>query len=125
MNYKDIEKVYEQINQKGLIIAVKSNFGTKAKIKMFFSDEFCNKNIEELNLSVRSYNCLKRAGINKVDKLIDAISESKLSSIRNLGQKSILEINQKVYQCGYDNKSEESKKHFIKTLFEINESKQD
>ena len=45
MNYKDIEKVYEQINQKGLVIAVKSYFGAKAKIKMFFSDEFCNKNI--------------------------------------------------------------------------------
>lgn len=121
MNYKDIEKVYEQINQKGLVIAVKSNFGAKAKIKMFFSDEFCNKNIEELNLSVRSYNCIKRAGINKVDKLIDAISESKLYSFRNLGQKSIAEINQKLYQSCYDNMSEESKRNFIKMLFDVNE----
>ena len=47
--------------------------------------------IEELNLSVRSYNCLKREGINTVGDLVQK-SESELMDIRNFGQKSIDEV---------------------------------
>src|SRR5204863_335832 len=47
--------------------------------------------IEELNLSVRSYNCLKRVGINSVGELVTK-SEAELMDIRNFGQKSIDEV---------------------------------
>ncbi|MEJ6348115.1 DNA-directed RNA polymerase subunit alpha [Holzapfeliella sp. He02] len=51
--------------------------------------------IEELDLSVRSYNCLKRAGINTVQDLSDR-SESDMMRVRNLGRKSLEEVKQKL-----------------------------
>jgi len=55
--------------------------------------------IEELNLSVRSYNCLKREGVNTVGDLVQK-SEQELMDIRNFGQKSIEEVKQKLADMG-------------------------
>ncbi len=57
--------------------------------------------IEELNLSVRSYNCLKREGINTVGDLIQK-SEAELLDIRNFGQKSIDEVKAKLDELGLE-----------------------
>ena len=51
--------------------------------------------IEELDLSVRSYNCLKRAGINTVQELTDK-SEAEMIKVRNLGRKSLEEVKNKL-----------------------------
>lgn len=51
--------------------------------------------IEELDLSVRSYNCLKRAGINSVQELVQK-SEDEMMKVRNLGKKSLEEVQQKL-----------------------------
>lgn len=51
--------------------------------------------IEELDLSVRSYNCLKRAGINTVQELISK-TEEEMMKVRNLGKKSLEEVQQKL-----------------------------
>jgi DNA-directed RNA polymerase subunit alpha len=51
--------------------------------------------IEELDLSVRSYNCLKRAGINTVQELIQK-TEEEMMKVRNLGKKSLEEVQQKL-----------------------------
>ncbi len=51
--------------------------------------------IEELDLSVRSYNCLKRAGINTVDELIQRTEED-MMKVRNLGKKSLEEVQNKL-----------------------------
>ena len=51
--------------------------------------------VEELDLSVRSYNCLKRAGINTVDELTQKTEED-LMKVRNLGKKSLEEIQEKL-----------------------------
>lgn len=51
--------------------------------------------IEELELSVRAYNCLKREGIDSVEKLLE-YSEDELLDIRNFGQKSIQEVKDKI-----------------------------
>ncbi|HET8868057.1 MAG TPA: DNA-directed RNA polymerase subunit alpha [Agrococcus sp.] len=55
--------------------------------------------IEELDLSVRSYNCLKREGINTVSELV-ALSETQLMNIRNFGQKSVDEVKDKLQELG-------------------------
>ena len=62
--------------------------------------------IEELDLSVRSYNCLKRAGINTVEDLINK-SEEDMMKVRNLGRKSLEEVINKLYQLGFCLKKEE------------------
>ncbi|MGE5494867.1 MAG: DNA-directed RNA polymerase subunit alpha [Burkholderiales bacterium] len=55
--------------------------------------------IEELDLSVRSYNCLKRAGINTVEELIKR-NEEEMMKVRNLGRKSLEEVQQKLATLG-------------------------
>ena len=61
--------------------------------------------IEELNLSVRSYNCLKREGINTVGDLVQK-TEAELLDIRNFGQKSIDEVKAKLEELGLELKPE-------------------
>ncbi|MGO2675163.1 MAG: DNA-directed RNA polymerase subunit alpha C-terminal domain-containing protein, partial [Leuconostoc mesenteroides] len=51
--------------------------------------------IEDLDLSVRSYNCLKRAGINTIVELTDR-TEADMMKVRNLGRKSLDEIQEKL-----------------------------
>lgn len=55
--------------------------------------------IEELDLSVRSYNCLKRAGINTVQALTNK-SEADMMKVRNLGRKSLEEVKAKLADLG-------------------------
>ena len=55
--------------------------------------------IEELDLTVRSYNCLKRAGINTVDELVQR-NEEEMMKVRNLGRKSLEEVQQKLSALG-------------------------
>ncbi|MGQ9496841.1 MAG: DNA-directed RNA polymerase subunit alpha [Desulfotomaculales bacterium] len=55
--------------------------------------------IEELDLSVRSYNCLKRAGINTVEDLIQR-NEEEMMKVRNLGKKSLEEVVKKLGELG-------------------------
>ena len=56
-------------------------------------------NIDELELSVRSYNCLKRAGINTVEELCNRTSED-MMKVRNLGRKSLEEVLAKLNDLG-------------------------
>lgn len=56
-------------------------------------------NIEDLDLSVRSYNCLKRAGINSVNELVQK-SEEDMMKVRNLGRKSLEEVKKKLEELG-------------------------
>ncbi len=62
--------------------------------------------IEELDMSVRSFNCLKRAGINTVEDLISK-TEDDMIKVRNLGKKSLEEVIAKLHSLGLDLKREE------------------
>jgi DNA-directed RNA polymerase subunit alpha len=62
--------------------------------------------IEELDLSVRSYNCLKRAGINSVQELV-VKSEDDMMKVRNLGRKSLEEVQEKLTELGLALRSED------------------
>lgn len=62
--------------------------------------------IEELDLSVRSFNCLKRAGINTVEDLTTKTEED-MMKVRNLGKKSLDEVINKLHSFGLDLRSED------------------
>ena len=62
--------------------------------------------IEELDLSVRSFNCLKRAGINTVEDLISK-SEDDMMKVRNLGRKSLEEVVHKLESLGFSLQSDD------------------
>ena len=62
-------------------------------------DKVLDLPIEELDLSVRSYNCLKRAGINAVEELIKKTEED-MMKVRNLGKKSLAEVKSNLAEHG-------------------------
>ena len=63
------------------------------------NEKVLEMNIDELELSVRSYNCLKRAGINTVEELTNRTSED-MMKVRNLGRKSLEEVLGKLKELG-------------------------
>ena len=69
-------------------------------------DKVLEMTIEELDLSVRSYNCLKRAGINTVEDLADK-TEEEMMKVRNLGRKSLDEVKYKLHALGLALREEE------------------
>lgn len=69
-------------------------------------DKLLEMSIEELDLSVRSYNCLKRAGINTVEELTRKTEED-MMKVRNLGRKSLEEVKQKLAVLGLSLKQSE------------------
>ena len=69
-------------------------------------DKVLDMTIEELDLSVRSYNCLKRAGINTVLELTQK-SKDDMMKVRNLGKKSLEEVQEKMGTLGLSLKSNE------------------
>ena len=62
--------------------------------------------IEDLDLSVRSYNCLKRAGIHTVQDLVKK-SEDDMLKVRNLGKKSLDEVMNKLQELGFNLRNKE------------------
>lgn len=68
-------------------------------------NEDLERTIEELDLSLRSFNCLKRAGFNTVAEII-AVPESELKTIKNFGKKSITEVIDKIHELGFSLKDE-------------------
>ncbi len=69
-------------------------------------DKILEMTIEELDLSVRSYNCLKRAGINTVEELTQRTEEDMIK-VRNLGKKSLEEVINKMHELGLSLKESE------------------
>lgn len=68
-----------------------------------YDDYYDDADIEELDFSVRTYNCLRRAGITTVSQL-KQMTIVDLKKIKNLGSKSLKEITQKVELFGADNR---------------------
>ena len=62
--------------------------------------------VEELDLSVRSYNCLKRAAINTVEELTDKTADD-MMKVRNLGKKSLEEVQEKLAELGLSLKQDD------------------
>lgn len=67
-------------------------------VKLSFTEEKCNMDINELELSVRSNNCLRRAGINTVGNLIDRFDS--LDKIRGFGKGCRIEIKESLLKLG-------------------------
>lgn len=77
------------------------SIGTIMVQKKEEENKLLEMSIEELDLSVRSYNCLKRAGINTVEDLTKR-SEEDMMKVRNLGKKSLEEVRNKLNSLGLD-----------------------
>lgn len=87
----------EGVSEAGSFMAEKNNDATSKVLDL---------TIDELDLSVRSFNCLKRAGINTVEDLINK-SEEDMMKVRNLGRKSLEEVIAKLDSFGFTLKKDD------------------
>ena len=117
---KMVEEMYERMEKDGMIDVKIEYFGINAEMELPFYDGAKNTDIEDIGLSVRSFNCLKRAGIDTVGKAVVALRQGDLLHIRNLGLKSRNEIYVTVCNFGYENLDERTKKEFIRSLLKLN-----
>ena len=102
-------------------VALKKKTGGKFYFPMYMTQSMRNRSIDDLELSVRSYNCLKRAGYNSVGELADAISSGMpLKKIRNLGSTSAMEIMSSLFMFQYNSLPPERKYGYLMDVIKEN-----
>ena len=115
-----VERLIEEEQKYGLPALLDYIFGSDIKVKLRFSLRDCETGIDELCLSVRSQNALKRADIMTLGVLIDALNEGKVKGLRNLGRKSFREIQTQILVYGYEKLNQREKQQFFDDLIEEN-----
>lgn len=120
MNSNYVMTLFESAEKIGLISTL-APFGNDIKISIPLSQKFCDKSIDDMDLSVRASNGLKRSGAMTVRELTDTImSEKGLDTVRNLGKKSISEIKTKLLYLAYNELSDKEKQAFWNKFIELN-----
>ena len=123
MNKVEIVKTLMDLEKKyGLVDTLHRVFGKNIHVNIGFSNSACDLSIEELALSVRSYNALRRANITTLGDFIKRLNEEGLKNVRNLGVKSLSEIQTKILAFGFEHLSEKEKFEFFYYLVENNQS---
>lgn len=121
MNKTEVVKtLIDAQKEYGLVETLHKVFGKNIKVSVGFSQSACDASIEELVLSVRSYNALRRASVTTLGDLIERLNEGGLKSIRNLGEKSFSEIQTKMLVYGVERLNEKERYEFFSHLVENN-----
>lgn len=94
---RHVAEIIKKLQSYGIIIPEWEEWLSKYVAK---PGEYLDMTIDELDLSVRSFNCLKRAHINTVEDLL-LLTEERLMKIRNMGKKSLDEIEKKLGSLGF------------------------
>ena len=88
---------------------------------MYLTPDMKNMSIEALELSIRSYNALRRAGYNTIGELADAVSSGPvLKNIRNCGKKSEREIMEHMFLYQYNILPPDEQSEYLKQVAELN-----
>lgn len=95
--------------------------GKRFRFRVYITEQFYKTDIDELQLSVRSTNCLKRSKIYTIGQLCDGINGSEdLKHIRNCGKTSVAEIMDNLFAYQYASLSPEKRDEYLKTVIEMN-----
>ena len=102
-------------------VTLKERTGSQLHFRMYINQRMSESPIEALELSVRSYNVLRRAGFHTIGDLTDAIADGmELLKIRNCGKKSAREIMEQLFLFQYASFDERRKKAFLREVRELN-----
>jgi hypothetical protein len=114
--------LFENAEQFGIVFTLLP-FGRDLKINIPLTKRFCDRKIEEIDLSVRSLNGLKREGIFTLRQLSDVVMNGdSLSKVKNLGKKSIKEIKTKLLVLAYEDLNDKERIEFWCKFLELNSS---
>ena len=117
---KRVDELYEKISRYGVMQTLCETFGAGCQIELGCTAKVCDTQLQDLDLSVRSYNALMRTGCKTVGQVIRAINDQSLVGVRNIGKKSVAEIRGFVLQYAYEQCSERRKKDFLHVLVQSN-----
>ena len=115
-----IKKLMEEERKVGLPVLLDYVFGRDIIVHTGIKYSDCEKSIDELNLSVRSQNALRRARIDTIGDLTDRLNAGTVKDIRNLGRKSYSEIQTKLLVYNYESMSDQRKYQFFEELIDFN-----
>lgn len=118
------EMIFEEIMKlvpNADIVGIKKRRGGKFLFPIYINEKLHSTELEALELSVRSSNCLHRAGYKTIGDLVESINGSDdLKKIRNCGTKSIDEIMQQLFCYQYLQMGNERKVKYINRVLELN-----
>lgn len=118
LKYCNVKEILEGTG----IVNVKESTKTGGlRFPVYLSPRMEEADIEVLELSVRSYNCMKRAGISTIGELCERIhSSSDLKTIRNCGSTSVAEIMDNLFAYNYNSLKPERRAGYIAKVIEMN-----
>ena len=121
IEYEIINKIYEDIERDGFVPTIQCCFGSITPIWTIpeLPKSLLGLSMDELELSVRAYNCLKRSGIHTVEDFFKP-KEEYLFCDRCISRKSIEEVIIKLSERDYNMRNEEEQKQYVKELYELN-----
>ena len=107
-NFREFDDIYRK-------------YGKRFRFPVYLGEEFMETPLDNLELSVRSYNCLWRAGIRNVGNIVNRIdNRTDLLHIRNLGIRSADEIMTALMEYQFSLLSDEGKKKYLARIDELN-----
>ena len=102
-------------------LSLKEKQGRSFRFRMHMNRSMEEASIDALDLSIRSYHCLKRAGYDNIGTLAEDIASGKsLSSIRNCGKKSVREIMEHLFLFQYYSLKPEKREAFLEEVVNLN-----
>lgn len=117
MTIKEILKAFDGAE-------VKERHGGKFYFRLYMTKQMSELPIEVLELSVRSYNVLKRAGYHTVGELAEAIAAGmELKKIRNCGNKSEREIMERLFVFQYDYLDPKRRQEYLEEVVKLNQQR--
>ena len=103
--------------------SIYAKYGKQLRFPVYLGKALAEAPLEDLELSVRSYNCLKRAGMQTVGDVVERINgRTDLLKIRNLGMRSADEIMQAIMEYQYSILSDGRKARYLKRVAELNKN---
>ena len=102
-------------------VEIKEKRGAKLRFRMYVTQKMMSMQLEDLELSVRAFHSLKRAGFDYVGDLLDALEQGMdLRRIRNCGVTSIREIQERLFLLQYYSLPEKRRESYLKEVVELN-----
>ncbi len=115
--FEEIETIAPGVN----FLEIKKRRGGKLRFPIYINKALKETELEILDLSVRSSNCLHRAGYHTIGELVEDIESSEdLRKIRNCGSKSIDEIMEKLFCYQYTMLEDSKKMKYVEQVVELN-----
>ena len=104
-------------------VYLKEKHGGVFRFPLYLTQEMCNTSLEDmdLNLSIRAYHCLKRAGYNTIGDVTDAIERGDdLSRIRGCGINTLRDIKERLFFFQYNAMKQERRETYLTEVIAIN-----